>query len=110
MNIFVGGLSESVTDEGLEKTFGVYGKVNSVKLVRDRHGEAHRGFGYVDMPVGSEAAAAIAALNGRSRLGSSLEVHEIFRPGPRLTHVRPSTRMAGGGTRRQPVKSPETGK
>jgi len=110
MNIFVGGLLESVTIEGLEKTFSVYGKVNSVTLAKDHNGGGHRGFGYVEMPVNTEAAAAIAALHGHSRLGSQLEIHEICRPAPRVSHVRTTSRMSSGGTRRPAVKSTEADK
>lgn len=106
MNIFVGGLSEGVKEEQLEKTFGVYGKVNSVTVVKDSRSGEPRGFGYVEMPVNAEATAAIAGLNGHSRLGGALEVHEILRPAARVLHVRPRSRTVPSGTRSHKVKAP----
>ena len=106
MNIFVGGLLEDVKEEHLEKTFGVYGKVNSVTVVKDSRSGAPRGFGYVEMPVNAEATAAIAGLNGYSRLGGALEVHEILRPAPRILHARPRSRTLPTDTRSQKVKAP----
>ena len=105
MDIFVGGLLQDVTNERLEKAFGVYGKVNSATVVKHHPSGAPRGFGYVEMPISAEATAAIAALNGRARLGSSLEVHEICHPGPRLHHHRPASRLAHGGTHRPAPKA-----
>jgi RNA recognition motif-containing protein len=106
MKIFVGGLLQDVTNERIEKAFGVYGKVTSATVVKHHPSGAPRGFAYVDMPISAEATAAIAALNGRARMGSSLEVHEICIPGPRLRHHRPASRFSPGGTRRQAPQVP----
>jgi len=106
MNIFVGGLLQDVTNERLEKAFAAYGKVNSATVVKHHPSGVPRGFGYVDMPISAEATAAITALNGRARLGSSLEVHAVCIPGPRLRHHRPASRLAHGGTHRQAPKAP----
>ena len=101
MNIFVGGLLLDVTNEGLQKAFGVYGTVSSATVVKEHPGGTPRGFGYVEMPVSGEAKAAISALNGRARLGSSLEVHEVCHPGPRTRYQRPASRYSPSNARRQ---------
>ncbi len=101
MNIFVGGLLLDVTNEGLQKAFGVYGTVSSATVVKEHPGGTPRGFGYVEMPISGEAKAAISALNGRARLGSSLEVHEVCRPGPRTRYQRPASRYSPSNARRK---------
>lgn len=106
MHIFVGGLLQDVTEERLEKTFGAYGKVNSASVVRDRPGGTSRGFAYVEMPVSGEALAAVTALNGHTRLGGSLEVHEICRPKPRVWRDRVASRKAAAASHRQTAKGP----
>lgn len=90
MNIFTGNVSPDVTEEELRREFGAYGEVAFVNLVKDRFGRVSRGFGFLGMPVQSEAEAAIAGLNGKQLKGKPLSVSEA-RPRP----IVPST--AGGG-------------
>lgn len=107
MNIFVGGLLQDVTNERLEKAFGAYGRVSSASIVKDHPTGSSRGFAYVEMPVNGEAIAAIAALNGHTRLGGSLEVHEICRPAPRVWRDRVASRkLAASNAHRQTSKTP----
>jgi len=71
--IFVGGLPPTTTEESLEALFSQFGKVRSLKLVRDVFSGHCKGFGFLEME-GHEARAAIAGLDGKSFEGHSLKV------------------------------------
>jgi RNA recognition motif-containing protein len=87
MNIFVGNLAFTTTDQELRTCFEAYGTVQTVRIMTDRDTGRPRGFGFVEMPNGSEAQAAIAGLNGTSLGGRPLTVNEARqreeRGGPR---------------------------
>ena len=76
MNIYVGNISRSTTEETVHRTFEQYGQVTSVKLIKDKATGQMRGFGFVDMPASDEALAAINALNGVELEGRKLIVSE----------------------------------
>ena len=64
MNIYIGNLSWSVTNESLEKLFLPFGEVTSAKVVVDKYRQGRsKGFGFVEMPDDEAARAAIAGLN-----------------------------------------------
>jgi len=90
--IFVGNFSFSMTEDELRTMFEPYGKVESAQLVTDRDSGRSRGFGFVEMPDDSEAAKAIAELNGRDSGGRPLTVNEAR---PKVDRDRP--RGGGGG-------------
>ena len=64
MNIYVGNLTEYMTEETLRQTFEAFGEVESVKIIKNRFNGHSKGFGFVEMPNNSEADKAIKALNG----------------------------------------------
>lgn len=72
--LFVGSLPSNTTEESLEALFSQFGKVRSLKLVRDVFSGHCKGFGFLEME-GHEARAAIAGLNGRSFEGNLLKVN-----------------------------------
>ena len=74
MNIYVGNISWGLTDQDLEKVFAEYGTVDSAKIITDRATGRSRGFGFVEMSDGAEAA--IEALNGTEVDGRELVVNE----------------------------------
>ena len=76
MNIYVGNLSFSSTDESLRSLFAEFGTVTSAKVISDRDTGRSRGFGFVEMSSNDEAQAAIAGLNGNDFDGRSLRVNE----------------------------------
>ncbi|MDY7027809.1 MAG: RNA-binding protein [Spirochaetota bacterium] len=76
MNIYVGNLSYSVTDEELKGLFQEYGAVESARVIFDRMTHRSKGFGFVDMPDDGEANAAISALNGTEFMGRSMRVNQ----------------------------------
>jgi len=76
MNIYVGNLSYSMSEEELREAFGAFGAVLSVKILMDRETGRSRGFGFVDMPNQNEAETAIAQLNGKDVGGRALRINE----------------------------------
>ena len=74
MNIYIGNLSYGTTESTLEALFGEYGKVESVKVIRDRFSGRPKGYGFIEMPSNSEADQAIKALNGKRIEGNNLKV------------------------------------
>jgi RNA recognition motif-containing protein len=102
MNIYVGNLAYSVTEEDLKKAFEAFGQVASASVIRDQYSNQSKGFGFVEMPESSEAKAAISALNGKELNGRSLNVNEAK---PRADRNRSGgfgggKRGGGGGGRR----------
>jgi RNA recognition motif-containing protein len=93
MNIYVGNLAYSVTQDELREAFGAYGHVESTNLITDKFTGESKGFGFVEMPNNSEADAAIKALNETQLKGRPLRVNQAK---PRSD--RPS-RGGGGGSR-----------
>jgi RNA recognition motif-containing protein len=76
MNIFVGNLAFTTTDEELRALFEAYGSVETVRIMTDRDTGRSRGFGFVEMPDDPAGERAIEALNGTSLGGRALTVHE----------------------------------
>ncbi|MEJ2643059.1 MAG: RNA-binding protein, partial [Desulfosarcinaceae bacterium] len=74
MNIYLGNLSFSTTEERLKGMFTEFGSVDSIKLVKDRFSGRPKGFGFVEMPSNSEADQAIKALNGNRIDGNNIIV------------------------------------
>jgi RNA recognition motif-containing protein len=74
MNIYVGNISWGLTDQDLENVFAEHGTVTSAKIITDRATGRSRGFGFVEMSDGAEAA--IEALNGTELDGRELVVNE----------------------------------
>ena len=74
MNIYVGNISWGLTDQDLENVFAEHGTVTSAKIITDRATGRSRGFGFVEMSDGAEAA--IESLNGAEVDGRSLVVNE----------------------------------
>ena len=74
MNIYVGNLSWGMSDQDLENLFAEHGSVTSAKIITDRLTNRSRGFGFVEMSDGAEAA--IAALNDSEIEGRKLVVNE----------------------------------
>ena len=74
MNIYVGNISWGLTDQDLENVFAEHGTVTSAKIITDRMTNRSRGFGFVEMSDGAEAA--IESLNGAEVDGRELVVNE----------------------------------
>jgi len=81
MNIYVGNLSNDVTDETICGTFESFGEVTSAKVIRDKYTGQSRGFAFVEMPEQTQAQTAIKSLNGKELQGKQISVSEA-RPRP----------------------------
>ena len=93
MNIYVGNMPYSMTEEQLREAFGQYGKVDSARPIMDRESGRAKGFGFVEMSNADEANAALAALNGKEFGGRKLVVNEAR---PREERPRRNFRNEGG--------------
>ena len=92
-SIYVGNLSHTATEDDLMQAFSRHGTVTKVSIVKDRETGRPRGFAFVEMADGKEAATAIQEMNLAEIGGRSITVNEA-RPKP----DRP--RGGGGGGRR----------
>jgi RNA recognition motif-containing protein len=76
MNIYVGNLSYEATDGSIREAFESFGQVTSARVIKDKYNGQSRGFGFVEMPVQSQAQTAIKSLNGKELLGKQMSVNE----------------------------------
>ena len=76
MNIFVGNLAFTATDQDLRQLFEPYGTVDTIDVITDRETGHPSCFGFVDMPDRSAARAAIAGLHGTNLAGRACTVNE----------------------------------
>ncbi|MBV5274138.1 MAG: RNA-binding protein [Lamprocystis purpurea] len=97
MNIYVGNLAYSVTQDDLRDAFAAYGDISSVNLITDKFTGDSKGFGFVEMPNNAEADAAIKALNETPLKGRNIKVNQAKPRGE-----RPSGGGGGGGGGRGP--------
>lgn len=84
-NLYVGNLPFNTTPEMLQQAFEQYGTVSRVQIISDRETGRSRGFGFVEMETGGEAA--IDNMNGKDFEGRKLTVNE----------ARPREDRRGGG-------------
>ena len=89
MNIYVGNLSWSMTDDDLLNLFTQFGSVTSAKILKDKMNGRSKGFGFVEMEDDEAAKAAIAGLNETEVQGRKLIVNE--------SQPRPEGSAGGGG-------------
>jgi RNA recognition motif-containing protein len=76
MNIYVGNLSWTMTDDDLSNLFTQYGNVTSAKILKDKMNGRSKGFGFVEMEDDEAAKTAIASLNESEVQGRKLIVNE----------------------------------
>ncbi len=76
MNIYVGNLAYSVTDNDLRDAFAEFGEVSRANVIMDRDTGRSKGFGFVEMPDNAQAEAAINGLNEKQLSGRAIRVNE----------------------------------
>lgn len=76
MNIYVGNLPYSTTDDELSVLFGEYGQVRNSVIVSDRETGRSRGFGFVELEDEQAGQRAIEELTGSSFQGRPLTINE----------------------------------
>jgi cold-inducible RNA-binding protein len=82
MDIYVGNLPWSCSDDELRELFEPFGAVEGARIITDRETGRSRGFGFVQMASAEEAGKAIQALDGQDLGGRPLKVNES-QPKPR---------------------------
>jgi RNA recognition motif-containing protein len=98
--IYVGGLPYAITDQQLQALFSAYGIVEVAQVIVDKFSGSSRGFGVVEMGSDSEAAHAIAALNGTELEGTILDVNEA-KPKESKARFDDEGRSGGRGDQRR---------
>ncbi len=76
MNIYVGNLPYSATQEDLTTLFSEFGNVERATVVMDRETNRSKGFGFVEMADSAAATQAIEALNNTELNGRALRINE----------------------------------
>jgi RNA recognition motif-containing protein len=74
MQIYVGNLPLELADTDLRSMFEAFGTVRAATIGRDKKTGVSDGYGFVEMPVKSEARAAIEGLRGKEIEGKALRV------------------------------------
>ena len=83
MNIFVGNLAYTATEDDLRQLFEPYGVVDKINIITDRDTGRAKGFGFIEMPESQAATAAIQGLQGHELAGRALTVNEAKPREPR---------------------------
>ncbi|MDP8305845.1 MAG: RNA-binding protein [Candidatus Chlorobium antarcticum] len=76
MNIYVGNLPYTITEDDLRDTFSAFGQVDSANIINDKFSGRSKGFGFVDMPNDSEAQEAIESMHEKELSGRTITVNE----------------------------------
>ena len=76
MNIYLGNIAWSMTEDDVEALFAEFGAVSSVKIITDKYSGSSKGFGFVEMDDDAAAQKAIAALNDSEQQGRNLRVNQ----------------------------------
>jgi RNA recognition motif-containing protein len=83
VNIFVGNLAFTATNQDIRQLFEQYGVVDQVSVITDRDTGRSKGFGFVEMPDRQVAQAAITGIQGTELAGRALTVNEAKPREPR---------------------------
>ena len=75
MDIYVGNLPYTATEEDVSGLFAAYGPVDRVKIITDRETGRSKGFAFVTIGDQAQLNAAIEALNGYDYQGRALRVN-----------------------------------
>ncbi|GAA5478258.1 RNA-binding protein [Haloferula helveola] len=95
MDIYVGNLPYSATEEEVAELFAAFGPVEKVKLITDRETGRPRGFGFVTLADSSKVKEAADAVDGQDFGGRALRVNPAEPREPR------SGGFGGGGGERR---------
>lgn len=92
MDIYVGNLPYTATEEDVTDLFAAYGPVERVKIITDRDTGRSKGFAFVTLGDQSQLNASIEALDGHDFQGRALRVNASEPKEP-----RPGGFRSGGG-------------
>lgn len=74
MTIYVGNINYSLSEEDVRRIFEVMGKVDAIKIIRDKKTGKSKGFCFLDMPSKKEAMECVKTLDGKTVAGRNLRV------------------------------------
>ena len=97
MDIYVGNLPYTATEEDVSGLFAAYGPVERVKIINDRETGRSKGFAFVTLGDQSQLNASIEALNGYDYQGRALRVNASEPKETKPGGFRPSGGGGGGG-------------
>ena len=97
MDIYVGNLPYSATEDGIKEFFGAHGQVNGVRIIMDKETGRSKGFAFVEMPNADEANSAVEATEGAEFEGRNLRVNEAKPRENNRGGGRGGNRGGGGG-------------
>jgi RNA recognition motif-containing protein len=83
VNIYVGNLAFTASEDDVRQLFEQYGAVDKVSLITDRDTGRAKGFGFVEMSDSRAAQSALQGLNGKDHQGRALTVNEAKPREPR---------------------------
>jgi len=92
MDIYVGNLPYTATEDDITGLFAAYGPVERVKIITDRDTGRSKGFGFVTLGDQAQLNPAIEALNGYDYQGRALRVNAS-----EPKEFKPRTGGGGGG-------------
>ena len=81
MNIYIGNLPYTISEDELRDLFATHGEVTSANIIIDRDSGRSKGFGFVEMTDKAAAESAINAINETDVQGRNVRVNEA-RPRP----------------------------
>jgi RNA recognition motif-containing protein len=92
MDIYVGNLPYTATEEDVTDLFAAYGPIERVKIITDRETGRSKGFAFVTLGDQSQLNASIEALDGQDYQGRALRVNAS-----EPKEARPGGFRSGGG-------------
>ena len=83
MNIYIGNLNFTVDETKLREVFERYGKVSSVRIIKDKETGESKGYGFIEMENDEEGKKAIQEMNSQEIDGRHVKVN-IAKPRKRF--------------------------
>lgn len=74
--IYIGNLPYSLGEKEVRKMFSDFGKVASVRIIKNQFNGKSKGYGFVEMFSDGDAGSAIKTLNGKEHKGRKIVVNE----------------------------------
>ncbi len=76
IELYVGNLSYDMGEDELRKTFGEFGEVLSIRVIKNKFNDRSKGYGFIEMATQSGADKAVKAMNGKEILNRKMVVNE----------------------------------
>jgi RNA recognition motif-containing protein len=80
VKIFVGGFPPHTQELELVQLIAIYGKVCTIKIVRDKKTQKSKGYAFLEMATQEDAENAVESLNGRTMGTRELSLNIVIAP------------------------------